>query len=91
MPHTTMAHRTSPASRPPPGDKPPAPAPPPPPSWRRWLLPVGLLVSLWLLFGNGLASLRGGDEQLSYTTFVQRVDAGKVKTADISTTGSVTP
>jgi cell division protease FtsH len=90
MPHTTMAHRTSPASRPPLGDKPPAPAPPPPPSWRRWLLPVGLLVSLWLLFGNGLASLRGGDEQLSYTTFVQRVDAGKVKTADISTTGSVT-
>jgi cell division protease FtsH len=89
MSETTKAHHTSPASRPSPGDKPPAPAPPPPPAWRRWLLPIGLLLSLWLLFGEGLASLGGSVEQLSYTSFVQQVDAGKVKTADISSTGSV--
>jgi cell division protease FtsH len=86
----TTPHHTSPAGRPAPGDKPQAPAPPPPPSWRRWLLPIGLLLSLWLLFGDPLADLGGEVQQLSYTAFVQRVDAGKVKTADISSTGSVT-
>ena len=87
MPEMTMAHHTSPASRPPIGDKPPAPVPPP--SWRRWLLPIGLLLSMWLLFGDVAASLGGEVRQLSYTSFIQHVAAGKVKTADISSTGSV--
>jgi cell division protease FtsH len=85
MSETTRVHRTAPASRPPASDKPPASPPP----WRQWLIPLGVLLTVWLLFGDVVANLSGGVEQLDYTTFVQRVDAGKVKTADISATGSI--
>ncbi|WP_049651601.1 ATP-dependent zinc metalloprotease FtsH [Kitasatospora sp. MY 5-36] len=63
------------------------PAKPPPPSWRRWLLPVAVLVTLLLLvlFSNpGKPGTRYG-----YTDFVNRVDAGQVQTVDVSDTGAV--
>ncbi|MFI2609160.1 ATP-dependent zinc metalloprotease FtsH [Kitasatospora sp. NPDC018619] len=63
------------------------PAKPPPPSWRRWLLPVAVLVTLLLLvlFSNpGKPGTRYG-----YTDFVHRVDAGQVQTVDVSDTGAV--
>ncbi|MFF2121764.1 ATP-dependent zinc metalloprotease FtsH [Kitasatospora sp. NPDC058184] len=69
------------------GPGPGGPAKPPPPSWRRWLLPVAVLVTLLLLvlFSNpGKPGTRYG-----YTDFVNRVDAGQVQTVDVSDTGAV--
>src|SRR3954454_10733997 len=34
----------------PPADRPAPPAPPPPPGWRRWLIPIGFLLTAVLLF-----------------------------------------
>src|SRR3954447_14592234 len=34
----------------PPADRPAPPAPPPPPGWRRWLIPIGVLLTAVLLF-----------------------------------------
>jgi cell division protease FtsH len=81
-------HHTAPAKTPPPGDRPPAPAPPPPPAWRRALLPIGVLLTLFLLFGNPMTSQ--STQQLTYTDFLQRVDTNQVATADIGSDGRVT-
>ncbi|MEU1286386.1 ATP-dependent zinc metalloprotease FtsH [Kitasatospora sp. NPDC005856] len=64
------------------------PAKPPPPSWRRWLLPVAVLVTLLLLV---LFSSNPGKPgaRYGYSDFVSRVDAGQVQTVDVSDTGGV--
>ena len=79
-------HPTAPAKTPPPGDRPPAPAPPPP-SWRRWLLPVGLILSLMLLYNNSIGHAPA--QQLTYSDFLAQVDQGKVETAQIAPQGQV--
>ncbi len=78
---------TAPAKPPPERDRPPAPAPPPPPTWRRFLLPIGLVLSFWLLFGPSL--MRGEVEVLEYTQFLERVDAGDVERVTITPDGQV--
>ncbi len=64
------------------------PAPPPPPTWRSWLIPLGVALTAWLLFGNLLA--RAGVEQLDYTAFLEQVEAGQVAEVTIDPDGSVT-
>jgi cell division protease FtsH len=61
-------------------------APPPPPAWRNWLLVVGLIVSVLILFWpRGTRSV----SELSYTDFLSRVKAGEVATAVIDPGGAV--
>ncbi|TNC19339.1 ATP-dependent zinc metalloprotease FtsH [Amycolatopsis alkalitolerans] len=74
----------------PPPDPVPKPEPPKPPAWRSWLLPLGLLATMFLLF---LPSILSGSTSttptLSYTDLVTKVDAGQVKTVEIDDKGSV--
>ncbi|MCM3882720.1 ATP-dependent zinc metalloprotease FtsH [Frankia sp. R82] len=81
-------HHSAPAKSGPPHDPPPKPVPPPPPAWRRWLLPVGLLITLVLLFGRGLF-VAAPSTSLSYTDFVTRVTAGQVRAVTLDDKGGV--
>ena len=69
-----------------PGDKPQGSAPPPPPTWRRWLLPLGLLASVLLLFAFPMRP--STTKTLTYTQFLSDVNSGQVTTVDISSDGS---
>src|SRR5687768_12598486 len=61
-------------------------APPPPPAWRNWLLVLGLVVSMLILFWpQGAPSV----SELSYTEFLSRVEAGEIATAVIDPSGAV--
>lgn len=70
-----------------PGDRPQGSAPPPPPPWRKWLLPLGLLVSLILLFTSGP---QAPSTSLTYSGFVQAVDRGAVSSVNIASNGEAT-
>jgi cell division protease FtsH len=68
-----------PPNPPPPGDKPASTAPPPPPAWRHWLWPLALIAVLALyLFLPGI-TIRT-PVSLSYSQFISRADAHKIKT-----------
>ncbi|HVL97738.1 MAG TPA: ATP-dependent zinc metalloprotease FtsH [Egibacteraceae bacterium] len=77
-------HATSPAASGPSADKPTGPAPPPPPAWRDWLLPVGMLLSLLLLFRP---MVEEPATELSYSEFLAAVDAGEVAHVTIGAEG----
>jgi cell division protease FtsH len=77
------------AQPPPPGDRPSSPAPPPPPAWRHWLLPIGLL--LVLLVWVALPTMHAAQQvSLTYSQFLTDVNAHKVKTVNIQTSGQTT-
>ena len=78
-------HPTSPASGGAPGDRPAGPAPPRPPWWRAWLIPVGLLVTLWLL----VPLILRPSAELNYTRFLHEVDSGRVRSVSIDAEGRV--
>jgi cell division protease FtsH len=61
-------------------------APPPPPAWRNWLLVVGLVVSVLILFWP---QREPSVSELSYTEFLSRVKAGEIATAVIDPSGAV--
>jgi cell division protease FtsH len=61
-------------------------APPPPPAWRNWLLVVGLIVSVLILFWP---QREPSVSELSYTEFLSRVKAGEIATAVIDPGGAV--
>jgi cell division protease FtsH len=83
-----QVHRTSPAKSPQPErDKPRGPAPPLPPKWRSWLLPLALLLTVWMLFGNTL--LRMDVAQLEYSTFLAHVEAGEVERVTVDPDGRI--
>src|SRR6266576_3164934 len=81
--HAMTEHAKSDPSR---TRRPPS-APPPPPAWRNWLLVLGLVVSMAILFWpqNGPSV-----SELSYTDFLSRVRSGEVSTATIDPSGAVT-
>ena len=83
-----VRHATGSARPGPPRDRPPAPAPPPPPRWRAWLLPIGLLATILLLFTPHTSSTP--TVNYTYSKFVSQVDANKVRTASIDPTGAIT-
>ena len=67
--------------------KPPPPTPPPP-VWRMWLLPIGVVITVLLLFNLGNKGTT--PRTFTYTSFVKEVTNNKVSTASITSTGSVT-
>ena len=58
------------------------------PAWRRWLIPVGLLLVLGLFFVPFPGA--GHPASYTYTQFVAAVDANKVKQVSIDSAGAVT-
>lgn len=80
-------HRTGSARSAPPPDRPPAPVPPPPPRWRKWLLIVGMVLSLALFFLP--IPITGSVEQLSYSQLKQDISAGQVATVAIGPDGNI--
>ena len=66
--HTHLSRSADPG---PPKD-PPQPTPPPPPAWRRWLLPIGMIILILLLFwpliGRGISWLRSGRSGVQSST-----------------------
>ncbi len=83
-----IRHATGSARPGPSRDRPPAPAPPPPPRWRAWLLPIGLLATILLLFTPHMASTP--TVNYTYSKFLTQVDANKVRSASIDPTGAIT-
>jgi cell division protease FtsH len=83
--HTHLSRSADPG----PPKEPPQPTPQPPPAWRRWLLPIGMLILLLLLFWPAL--LRSSPTtQYSFSTFQNKVTSGDVKSATIDSNGAVT-
>ncbi|MHC3469547.1 ATP-dependent zinc metalloprotease FtsH [Streptomyces sp. 7R007] len=79
---------TKQAQPPPPGDRPSPTAPPPPPAWRHglWPLAIVLALGLWTVL-PGLQSAQQQKVNLTYSTFLADVDAGKVKSVTIKSDG----
>jgi cell division protease FtsH len=72
-----------------PPKEPTPPTPPPPPAWRRWLLPIGMLILLALLFWPNLLHT-SHPTQLNFTQFQNRVTSSEVKSVTIDQNGAVT-
>jgi len=66
-------------------DRPAAPAPPPPPAWRRYLIPVGVVITLGLLFVPRMGS---EPEKVDYGRLAQQVAAKHVDTLVLSADGA---
>ena len=66
----------------------PGPPGPPPPAWRSWLLLVGLIVTMVLLLAPW--SRQQATASYNYTTFVQKIQQGQVRSVTISSDGHVT-
>ncbi len=75
------------ATPPPTQDKPAPQAPPPPPAWRHslWLVAIALFVGLYFILP---ATRSAQPVTLSYSQFVKDVDAHKVKTVTLTTSGA---
>ena len=83
--HTHLSRSVEPG---PPKD-PPQPTPPPPPAWRRWLIPLGMLILILLLFWPSF--LRSHPTtKYTFTTFQSQVTSGDVKSVTIDSNGAVT-
>ena len=83
--HTHLSRSVEPG----PPKEPPQPTPPPPPAWRRWLLPIGMIILIGLLFWPSF--LRSSPTtKYTYTTFQNQVIAGDVKSVSIDSNGAVT-
>jgi cell division protease FtsH len=83
-----VRHATGSARPGPSRDRPPAPAPPPPPRWRAWLLLVGLLATVLLLFTPRSSSTP--THSYSYSKFLSEVQANNIHTASIDPNGAIT-
>ena len=83
-----IRHATSSAKPGPGQDRPPAPAPPPPPRWRAWLLPIGLLATILLLFVPHTSSTP--THSYTYTKFLSQLHAKNLRTASIDPAGAIT-
>ena len=84
----TIRHLTETAKSGPGGDRPPAPAGPPPPSWHRWLLPAGILLTLLLFLIPQMT--RTTTKNLTYSKFLSEVNSGVVRTASVNPGGGIT-
>ncbi|WP_239373524.1 ATP-dependent zinc metalloprotease FtsH [Frankia sp. Cj5] len=84
----TRSHLSTSARSGPPRDTPPKPAPTPPPTWRRWLLPIGIIITVALLFAPSMFSKQ--ETAYSFTQLTQQVDAGAVQKVTINDKGGVT-
>src|SRR5438874_2278444 len=84
-----VEHRTSPARPPDPGHerRTKGPAPPPPPSWRNWLIFLGIALTVVLLLRPSMNGTT--PETLTYSQFLDDVRGDKVQTATIDANGGV--
>jgi len=84
-----VEHRTSPARPPDPGHerRTKGPAPPPPPSWRNWLIFLGIALTILLLLRPSMNGTT--PETLTYSQFLDDVRGDKVQTATIDANGGV--
>src|SRR5207244_2835152 len=84
-----VEHRTSPARQPDPGHerRTKGPAPPPPPSWRNWLIFLGIALTVVLLLRPSMSGT--SPTTLSYSQFLDDVRTDKVQTATIDANGGV--
>ncbi|HLY83665.1 MAG TPA: ATP-dependent metallopeptidase FtsH/Yme1/Tma family protein, partial [Acidimicrobiales bacterium] len=80
-------HKSTSARPGPPHDRAPVP-PPPPPRWRPWLLLLGIVLTLTLLFRPSMSSTP--TKSLTYSDFQTQVTADQVTTATIDPNGRVT-
>jgi len=80
-------HKSTSARPGPPHDRTPVP-PPPPPRWRSWLLLLGIVLTLTLLFRPSMSSTP--TKSLAYSDFQTQVAADQVTTATIDPNGRVT-
>ena len=87
VPIMKTSHRTNSARPGPPNGPIPPAANAPPPRWRMWLLPVGIAISLLLLFHPAMKAT--STRSFTYTSFVNEVARNQISTATISSTGSV--
>ncbi|PXY36504.1 ATP-dependent zinc metalloprotease FtsH [Prauserella flavalba] len=71
----------------PPPDPAPKQPPPAPPAWRRWLIPLALLLTLALLFVPNLWS--NPVSPLSYTELLSKVDRRQVASVTIDSDGAM--
>ena len=71
----------------PPKDRPTAPAPPPPPGWRRYLIPIGVVLTLGLLF---IPIGGSSSKAVDYGTLTQQVSQKKVESLKLAADGSIT-
>jgi cell division protease FtsH len=81
------SHRTNSARPGPPNSPIPPAAGTPPPRWHMWLLPVGIVISLLLLFHPSMKA--SSTRNFTYTSFVNEVTRNQISTATISSTGAV--
>lgn len=58
------------------------------PWWRKWLIPLGILVTLALLFGHEIGGPPVSD--IAYSELVAKVDSGQVASVSIDDAGAVT-
>lgn len=66
---------------------PPKPSPAPPPRWRRWLLPIGLVITTLLL----ILPVFAGHQvpALSYSEFLTKVESGAVTSVTVASDGAL--
>ena len=69
-----------------PKDRPAAPAPPPPPGWRRYLIPLGIAVTVLLLF---LPSMSSSSTKVDYGQLSQQVADKHVETLTLTADGAI--
>lgn len=67
--------------------EPPKPAQPPSPGWRRWMLPIALAITAFLIVISHTSSTTG--PTFAYTDFAGRVQAGQVQSVTINDQGAV--
>ncbi|MFG2859227.1 ATP-dependent zinc metalloprotease FtsH [Streptomyces sioyaensis] len=79
-------HPTRSAKPGPPREPPKPPGSPPAPTWRRWLLPLALVIMFLVLLMRPQSS---PGTSLSYSHFLGKVNTGQVKTVDINDKGAV--
>jgi cell division protease FtsH len=72
----------------PPGDHQPAPAPPDPPRWRQWLIPLGLLITVWLIFGSVFANT--STVAVGYGALVNQIQQKHIDTLVLASDGTIT-
>jgi cell division protease FtsH len=71
----------------PPRDRPAKPAPNPPPSWRRYLIPIGLIATLLLLFVPGMVSK--STTAVDYGTLKQQITQNDVDSLTLASDGAI--
>jgi cell division protease FtsH len=72
----------------PPRDRPVKPAPPPPPTWRRYLIPIGVVLTILLLFIPNMTGTK--TTAVDYGTLSQQISEKKVDTLTLESNGAIT-